>query len=76
MNIDNNSKFIQKYPVLFTPKRYHLLKKDQNLFFLNVLVVMDSKVTNCVIFKKIMIDVDPITFKMEEAMFETLKLFS
>jgi hypothetical protein len=37
---------------------------------------MDSKATNCLIFNKILIDLDPMTIRLDEALLDSLSTFS
>jgi len=75
LNIDNNAKFITPYPVLFTPKNKRFLKENERAYFLNVLLKQDTLAENCMFFKNVVFDIEPMCVKVEASFIQLLQDF-
>lgn len=73
INIDNNAKFITPYPVFFTPKNRRALKDNEKGYFLNILLKQDTLAENCIVFKNVVFDVEPMTVKIEASFIQLIQ---
>lgn len=74
VNIDNNSQFFVNYPVILTPlkyKAYHLEK-----YFINVIIMKDTKVRDINLFQNITIEIDPFAVQVEEQFISSMLEFT
>lgn len=76
LNIDNNAKHVTTFPVIFTPQQQGLYKAaDSKHYTLNLYLEQNTQAKNIVLFDNIILELNPLTVRLEEAFIYDLRDF-